>query len=59
MWNGVLQRDGQYTVRHVELHLPDAADGQRRIVDKGGPLHAAFAALSAHGRRLTKLITCI
>ena len=26
---GVVQRDGQYIVRHVELHLPDAADGQR------------------------------
>ena len=56
---GVVQRDGQYIVRHVELHLPDAADGQRRVVDMGGPLYAAFAALSACGRRLTKLITCM
>ena len=36
MWNGVLQRDGQYTVRHIELHLPDAADGQRGAFDNEG-----------------------
>ena len=35
-----------YTLyRHIEVHLPDAADGQRRVVDIGRPLYAASAAL--------------
>ena len=49
--------DSVYAIRHVKVHLPDAADGQRRVFVIGRPLYAASAALSACGRRLTKLIT--
>ena len=49
--------DSVYAIRHVKVHLPDAADGQRRVFVIGRPLYAASAALSACGRRLTQLIT--
>jgi hypothetical protein len=42
--------DSVYAIRHVKVHLPDAA-----VI--GRPLYAASAALSACGRRLTQLIT--
>ena len=47
--------DSVYAIRHVKVHLPDAADGRLFVI--GRPLYAASAALSACGRRLTKLIT--